>query len=186
MNMDVLSYVFGIVLLFIAIVGGGFEVRELKVPRVGRVARAVSGVTGVLFLLIGFAVSGAASPNPSPTPAPATTAAASNGGTASPIHLAVQDQLGEGQITEQIAVHIDGRMVGTLTVDEVNPSSTLTVTLPKAGQYDYSLDSTTVFDHSEGPIEVPGHGAGTLDARDGAALSVNYEDGGDHLVLYLE
>jgi hypothetical protein len=181
MKMDVLSYIFGIVLLFLAIVGGGFEVRELKVPRVGRIARAVSGVTGVLFLLIGFAVSGAASPNPSPTPAPV-----SSGDMTGPIHLTMQDQLGEGQITEQIAVHVDGRMVGTLTVDEVNPASTLTVTLPKAGQYDYSLDSTTVFDDGEGPIEVPGHGAGTLDARDGAALSVSYEDGGDHLVLYLE
>ena len=181
MKMDVLSYVFGIVLLFIAIVGGGFEVRELKVPRVGRVARAVSGVTGVLFLLVGFAVSSVASPNPPPTPPPDF-----NGDTAGLIHLTMQDQLGEGQITEQIAVHVDGRMVGTLTVDEVNPTSTLTVTLPKAGQYDYSLDSTTVFDDSQGPIEVPGHGAGTLDARDGAALSVTYEDGGDHLVLYLE
>ena len=35
MNVNVLAFVFGALLLFVAIIGGGFELRELKVPRVG-------------------------------------------------------------------------------------------------------------------------------------------------------
>jgi hypothetical protein len=54
MTIELLAFIFGIVLLFIAIVGGGFELRELKVPRVGTVARIVSAGAGVIFLALGF------------------------------------------------------------------------------------------------------------------------------------
>jgi hypothetical protein len=132
MTIELLAFVFGIVLLFIAIVGGGFELRELKVPRVGRVARIVSAMAGVIFLALGFSGSTVSeiaqaeetSAQTAPAPSP------------DPVHFTVRDELGELQITEQVTVHIDGRKVGTLTVDTVHPSSEVAVTLPEAGRYD--------------------------------------------------
>jgi hypothetical protein len=180
MTIELLAFVFGIVLLFIAIVGGGFELRELKVPRVGTVARIVSAVAGVIFLALGFSDSPGRPPvretPPQTAPAPSPD----------PVHFTVGDELAELQITEQVTVHIDGRKVGTLTVDTVHPSSEVAVTLPEAGRYDYVLRSTTIFDHDGEPVEVPGYGSGQIDVKDGSSFSVVYEFGEQELLLALE
>jgi hypothetical protein len=187
LSVQLLAFFFGILLLFVAIVGGGFEIRELKVPRVGWVTRVVSAVVGAFFLTIGFpgitatdAPAGLASAQAEGTRPAATTATT----TQAPVDFVIRDELGEGQITEQISVHIDGRMVGTLTVDAVHPSSSLTVTVPKAGTHDYILDSRTTFDGDE-PVEIPGHGSGQIDVRAGASFSVVFEFGTDELLLQL-
>lgn len=181
MKLDLLSYAFGFVLLFVAIIGGGFEVRELKVPRVGRAVRMVSGGTGVLFLLLGIGFSaGTADPEPaSPTP----PAAVSGEATPTPINFVVRDELAEDQLAEQVTVRVDGRMIGTLTVDVVHPSSSLTVTVPKAGEYDYSLDATFSFVDEEDEISL--RGTGTINVRDGSEFSLGYADDGSDVVPYL-
>jgi hypothetical protein len=185
MTIELLAFIFGIVLLFIAIVGGGFELRELKVPRVGRVARIVSAVAGVIFLALGFSGS-SVSKSAEPPPASQTPAPTAPPPSPDPVYFAVHDELGELQITEQVTVHIDGRMVGTLTVDTVHPSSEVAVTLPEAGRYDYVLRSTTVFDHDGEPVEVPGYGSGQIDVKDGSSFSVVAEVGEQELLLALE
>lgn len=54
MDIQMAAFVFGCLLLFVAILGGGFEVKELKVPKVGRASRLASCVLGMLFIVIGF------------------------------------------------------------------------------------------------------------------------------------
>jgi PAN domain-containing protein len=54
MTITTMSFVFGALLLLVGIVGGGFEIRELRMPRVPGLARLVSSVAGVIF--IGFAL----------------------------------------------------------------------------------------------------------------------------------
>lgn len=54
MNIQIVAFVFGCLLLFVAILGGGFEVKELKVPKVGRASRLASCVIGMLFVVLGF------------------------------------------------------------------------------------------------------------------------------------
>jgi hypothetical protein len=192
MSVQLLAFFFGILLLFVAIVGGGFELRELKVPRVGWVTRVVSAVVGAFFLVLGFP--GITAPDGPGIPsaqaeainrAPTTPTAATTATTQAPVDFVIRDELGEGQITEQITVHIDGRMVGTLTVDAVHPSSSLTVTVPKPGAHEYILDSRTTFDDGGQPVEVPGHGSGQIDVRAGASFSVVFEFGTDELLLQL-
>jgi hypothetical protein len=182
MTIELLAFIFGIVLLFIAIVGGGFELRELKVPRVGTVARIVSAVAGVIFLALGF--SGSTPPEP-PDPQP-PQAQETPAPSPDPVHFTVGDELAELQITEQVTVHIDGRKVGTLTVDTVHPNSEVAVTLPEAGRYDYVLRSTTIFDHDGEPVELPGYGSGQIDVKDGSSFSVVAEVGEQELLLALE
>lgn len=52
MALDTIAILFGGLLLLIGILGGGFEVRELKLPKVGGFVRVASFVVGMLFILI--------------------------------------------------------------------------------------------------------------------------------------
>jgi hypothetical protein len=54
MDIHMAAFVFGCLLLFVAILGGGFEIKELKVPTVGRASRLSSSLFGALFIAIGF------------------------------------------------------------------------------------------------------------------------------------
>ncbi|MEV7098639.1 hypothetical protein AB0M80_37975 [Amycolatopsis sp. NPDC051045] len=51
MSVDVVALGGGILFLLTAIVGGGFTIREIALPRVPRWARAVSAVCGILLLV---------------------------------------------------------------------------------------------------------------------------------------
>ena len=53
MDLQTISFLFGAILVAVAILGGGFEVKEIKVPQVRGAARAVAAAAGLLFLLIG-------------------------------------------------------------------------------------------------------------------------------------
>ena len=53
MSIELVSFVFGAVLLGVAVIGGGFEVKEIKLPRVGLVPRVVSFVLGAAFITFG-------------------------------------------------------------------------------------------------------------------------------------
>jgi hypothetical protein len=53
MSVQLLYLLFGGGLFLIAILGGGFEMRELKMAKVGTVARVLAAIFGVLFLLLG-------------------------------------------------------------------------------------------------------------------------------------
>jgi small neutral amino acid transporter SnatA (MarC family) len=53
-SIGVVVFIFGALLLLIALIGGGFILKELSVPQVSRNARVACGITGVLF--IGFSL----------------------------------------------------------------------------------------------------------------------------------
>jgi hypothetical protein len=161
MDVYLIAFIFGALLLFVAIIGGGFELKELKVPRVGWAPRAVALVTGLVFL--GFGVANSFATTPAEARPPATSQPAPAGTNPGTVDFVVTDELGEGQVSERVAVEIDGRTVGTLTVDMVHPSASITVTMQRAGTYPYELDSTAVFDTGDESFpELEGHGSGQL------------------------
>lgn len=49
-TVQVIAFIFGAVLILIAIIGGGFTIKELIVPEVPRKGRIGSGIVGVLFI----------------------------------------------------------------------------------------------------------------------------------------
>ena len=53
MNVQLAAFMFGCLLLMVAIVGGGFELKELKLPKVGRASRLTACVFGMLFICLG-------------------------------------------------------------------------------------------------------------------------------------
>jgi hypothetical protein len=54
MSIELLSFVLGGFLVAVGLLGGGIEVRELKVPSVGRITRVLSFAAGLAF--VGLAV----------------------------------------------------------------------------------------------------------------------------------
>lgn len=148
MTPDIISFVFGAFLILIGLLGGGFEVRELKIPKVGSGVRILTIGAGLTFIILGIGIQ----PNGSPGKA-----------NSSPVYFTISDNLGEEQVSEQVTVVIDGRNVGDLTVNEEYPSSSITVTVPQEGRYSYTLDASAVFKGST--REFSGVGQGTIDVK---------------------
>jgi hypothetical protein len=56
MTLEVISFAIGGLLIATAIVGGGFEIKEIKMPKVGPGARTGALVVGTLFILMGLGI----------------------------------------------------------------------------------------------------------------------------------
>jgi|tagenome__1003787_1003787.scaffolds.fasta_scaffold19877573_1 hypothetical protein len=54
MTLQTMSFIFGALLLAVGILGGGFEVKEIKVSNVTTGARIFAGLVGVVFVVLGF------------------------------------------------------------------------------------------------------------------------------------
>jgi len=54
MSTQMAAFAFGCLLLLVAVLGGGFELKELKVPKVGRGSRLISCMFGMLFIVLGI------------------------------------------------------------------------------------------------------------------------------------
>lgn len=54
MSVQMAAFAFGCFLLMVGLVGGGFQVKELKVPKVGRIPRLTSCAFSLLFLFLGI------------------------------------------------------------------------------------------------------------------------------------
>lgn len=171
MNVNLLAFVFGALLLFVAIIGGGFELRELKVPKVGWAPRAVALVVGVLFIGVGFAYGTEPAVAAKETPPPRSVAPPPE---SHPIDFTITDQLGQDQVAERVEVRVDGKTVGTLNIDLVHPTASLTVTVPRAGSYAYELRSTTYLEYQDGTYELDGEGNGQIDVTASKSFAVVY------------
>jgi hypothetical protein len=54
MTLQSMSFIFGAILLAVAILGGGFEIKEIKVSNVSIGVRALAGIVGLFFIALGF------------------------------------------------------------------------------------------------------------------------------------
>jgi hypothetical protein len=156
-TISIVSFIAGAVLLLIATIGGGFELRELKVPKVDWRARTLALLVGVAFVGLGIVVRPTTPVDPGAS-----------------IDFTVTDQLGDSQISEQVEVEIDKRSVGALTVDTVHPTASLTVTIDQAGTHEYLLHSTAVFSGGAPGdyLHLTGVGSGSLTVAAGQSFAV--------------
>jgi hypothetical protein len=54
MTLQTMSFLFGAILLAVAILGGGFEIKEIKVSNVTTSVRIIAGIVGAVFIALGF------------------------------------------------------------------------------------------------------------------------------------
>ncbi len=160
MSVAVLAFVLGGVLLLTGILGGGFEVKELKIPKVGGGARVLSAATGIVFIVVGV-VTADARPDPAP-PGPQVNPSPTY---ASPITFTVEDQLGDRQISEKVEVIIDGQLKGTMSVNRDYRDAVLTVTVPHPGRYSYTIRAVAYFEGLDD--EYVGTGQGMINVTAG-------------------
>ena len=184
MKTSLVVFLFGAILLAVAILGGGFELKELKVPKVGWLPRFISALVGMFFVVVGI---GLESPTDKPVDAPSSVANPSQ--LANPSQSAISFTIGNnlgveiGQVSEQVAVYINGKSVGTLTVNQNYPRATLMVSVPKPGQYTYTANGRAVF--SDG-IERTCAGQGSVDVSDGKTFNLAANIGGNTCSIVLQ
>ena len=53
MSVEILAFIFGCLLILVGVLGGGFEIKELKIPKVGNGVRLVAVVCGLVFIVLG-------------------------------------------------------------------------------------------------------------------------------------
>jgi PAN domain len=54
MTLQAMSFIFGALLLAVAILGGGFEIKEIKVQNVTSSVRIIAGIVGIIFVGLSF------------------------------------------------------------------------------------------------------------------------------------
>jgi PAN domain len=75
MTLQTMSFIFGALLLAVGILGGGFEVKEIKVSNVTTSVRIVADLIGIVFVGLGFWQPGPLT-GPAPVAAPVAAPAA--------------------------------------------------------------------------------------------------------------
>ncbi len=54
MSINIVAFIFGCILILIGIIGGGFELKELKIPKVGSFTRVIAILGGAFFISMGI------------------------------------------------------------------------------------------------------------------------------------
>ncbi len=206
-------FLFGAILFLIGILGGGFEIKELKIPKVDRTPRILAIIAGLFFIILGIGLAGtstqsppstAISPSAASVPAaisppiitsvptaislPKVTTPTPIDSINEPVDVTIYDELTPGAISEQILVSIDGRDVGTLTANTNYPRSKITVTVPNAGKYSYLVSGAIDVDIDGKLYTVSGAGEGMIDVKPGKSfwLYNTYGSGGTLFINLLE
>jgi hypothetical protein len=181
-------------LLLIAILGGGFEIRELRIPKVERLPpRILAGIGGLLFVILGMSVGAASDSRSEKEGLPRLLAHDQPKSQESPrIRFVIFDELEPHHIAsdhrEQAAIRIDGIPVGTLTVNEYFPKSELIVHVANEGQHSFAIEATAIFRINNTLAEVNCFGTGTIDvATDSRFLfESRYDPRGGPCLAWLE
>jgi hypothetical protein len=120
---------------------------------------------------------------PSPQPSPPASAEAP------PVEFSIHDHLGDGEISEQLTVIIDGKLIGNLTVNGQYPDASLLASVPEAGQHSYMVDARAVFSTAGGqaPAEYVGAGEGMINVAPGKRFDMQgTQSGTTWLVVMVE
>jgi hypothetical protein len=154
MSAHILLLALGGLLIVVAILGGGIEARELRIPQIGKWPRVLAGLTGMFFFALGI---GFIPDSPSIGPGPPEL-----------VTFKIRDELGEGQVSEQVRVLLNGKEVGYLNVNQDYPASTISVSVPSEGVYSYVLEARAFFrDENKQEREFQGSGQGNIEVRKG-------------------
>ena len=156
MGTSTVVFIFGGILLGIGILGGGFELKELKVPKVSMIPRLLSALVGLTFIGVGI---GFMRDDANPAPSHGDSSGQAQ------VEFTIHDHLGDDQVSEQVTVIIDGKTVGNLTVNMQYPSSSLLVTVPRKGRHSYMVDAKAVFKSGGQLVEYSGVGEGIINVE---------------------
>jgi hypothetical protein len=166
--MEMVAFIFGCALVLIGIIGGGMEIKELKVPTISGLTRIISIVVGVGFIGFGVellhsnpqqtALQGAQVQRALNPPAPVAPDPPKQ------VEFKVVNELAPTQVSEDLRIFVQGQWVADLVIDQKRPTATATITLPHAGSYSYALFAEGIFlDQFGQPQRQQGRGDGVIE-----------------------
>ncbi len=192
MNMPTITFGLGGLLLLVSILGGGFEVRELKIPKVSGISRVIAAAAGAFFILcaIGLDQNSAKASDAKPTTTQATftqpqqpqeyqrpqqsqEALQPPPQQSQRINFYVQDQLSEGQLLETTRLYINGTEIGQFTLNPSTPRGSIAGWATNPGSYNYQLRSSLLVAQQDGQrIPLACHGEGVVHLVEGARYTI--------------
>jgi len=139
MNTDLFFMGGGIVLLILATLGGGIEVKEIKVPQLTNLSRISAALVGIGLIVVG--VYFRLHPTPVTNSTPTATPPINNISAPAPgaIVFSITDRLAPHQLMEKLEVFLNGKSSGTLEITKDKPIGAFDITVPSAGQYQYRI-----------------------------------------------
>ncbi|HST37037.1 MAG TPA: hypothetical protein VLK25_10470 [Allosphingosinicella sp.] len=124
MSAQTILLIVGLIFMGSAIVGGGLEIKELKIPTLSNLSRILAGAFGGICLFLGLGYSllptGEDSSRNSLT-------ATENPAAPAREPLVLIDGLGGEQIDEWVELHLDGQFAGRLRLNAPHPSGRIEV-----------------------------------------------------------
>lgn len=179
LDIGIISFVFGGLLIILGILGGGFELKELKVSQIKGFSRFMCLTVGLFFIFLGIALEF--------RDYPGSTLQSSKNDNSRLMYFTIRNQLGEAQISEQVRVVINDKLIGSITVSSEHPSSEISIAVPQEGRYSYQLSVTAYFlDEKGNYFEYSGLGSGYIDVRSGKIFSIIGQIDGNRWQAWLE
>lgn len=180
MTADIVLVVLGTLLLLTGILGGGLEVRELKIPQIKGAARMLASIAGAGLIALGMQMQPT---DRSPVSAKRDDSVPLRSSMTS---ITIRDRLGENQISEQVRILIDGRDVGTISVNEHYPVAMITAIVPSDGKHSYFLEARAVFDFNGHLREIVGVGHGMISVSSGKEFELISSFNGNTWLAHME
>lgn len=190
MTANILLLTFGGILLLAAVIGGGFEIKEIKIPKIGFGGRILAGIVGFLFLFLGLRASSDQAPAPvrePPPPAAQSRPSADSSSLELPpqppgkkrTRFTIRDQLTAGLVHEQVTIFLNGQNVGTLVTTDHAPSTKIEVSVPEEGTYEYRLVALGVAEQGGMRYPVSGAWQGEITIANGKVFEIMFENPGN-------
>lgn len=144
MTIEIIAFLGGLVLLAVAIVGGGIELKEVKVPPIPVFPRLLAATSGIALMIFAAALRIPPDPPPANGGVEALAAIAPAASIPQGIRVVLTDQLGSGQYRERLAIILDGKKYAEIEVSQGTPEQMVEIELPKAGTYAYLIHGSLV------------------------------------------
>jgi hypothetical protein len=148
-------------LLLTGLLGGGFGIREFKLPK----ATAGVRITAILAGLILWRVSGSAFQQPSGSVFQQPRRA----------NFSLTNNLTQGALRERIFLTIEGEEVGSIASSSDNPNSVKEFTVPETGTHRYSVEVFGFYDNNGQEASFYGQGSGIIDVESGDVFEVQVQ-----------
>ena len=185
MTIEVLGFIFGCILVLIGIIGGGLEVKELKIPKVGWPTRILAIIGGIVFISFGFIFPDDEPPSRrgNDVPVEERTPQLPQAAKDENVEFTVVNELGLGQISEDVQIYIEGRLVGELLVDKEHNMVSIKINVSSSGSYPYVILADGVFVNQFGQLyRSRCRGDGVIEVNEGAVFRVALTPHGIRLV----
>jgi hypothetical protein len=89
------------------------------------------------------------------------------------VEMTITNTLGPEQVSEDVQVYIEGKLVANLMVDQKRPNASVKIKVARPGNYAYTLSGDAVFVNQLGQMyQAQGRGEGVVEVREGSVFTL--------------